>query len=129
MARQRPRPARRVSPHRAFLLVAGGAAACIAVGAHWVAGWGWTWAYLAAINLVTIGLYGIDKRRSTAGGTRVPETVLHLAAGIGGTPGAFTGQQLFRHKTAKVPFQLRFWTIAAVQVLVLSGWWYLLKNG
>lgn len=129
MARQRPRPVQRASPHRSFLLVAGIATVGLTLAARRAAGWDWPWAYLASTNLVTFALYAIDKRRSSAGGMRVPETILHLTAGAGGTPGAFAGQQLLRHKTAKASFQLRFWLIVAVQVLALMGWWYTHSTG
>jgi uncharacterized membrane protein YsdA (DUF1294 family) len=71
-------------------------------------------------------LYGYDK--AAAGrGRRVPELVLHGAELLGGTPAAFVAQQLFRHKTQKTSFQVRFWIIVAVQAVVVfliwrAGW-------
>ena len=46
------------------------------------------YAYLAGVNIVTLLAYGYDKRQAIAGKGRVPEVVLHLAALLGGTPGA-----------------------------------------
>ena len=124
MARRRSRPAHRASPHRTFLLLAGLWVALLTAAAHWAARWPWPWAYLASVNVVTVGLYGLDKHRSTAGGTRVPEKVLHLIAFVGATPAAFASQRLFRHKTIKARFQIWFWIIFAAQVGLLAGWWW-----
>lgn len=86
--------------------------------------WGWLWAWLVAINAATFLLYGYDK--AVAGsGRRVPETVLHGAELLGGTPAAFVAQRLFHHKTRKGSYQARFWLIVAVQVVVVAGLWFL----
>jgi uncharacterized membrane protein YsdA (DUF1294 family) len=81
-------------------------------------------AYVAGINLATLGAYLYDK--SVAGASvgfwRVPEAVLHLLALAGGTPAALAGQQLLRHKTRKADFQLWFWVIVAVQAVAVIGW-------
>ena len=80
------------------------AALAVALGTtvgHWGFHWAWLWSYLAAVNLVTLLLYGYDKRAAAYGGPRVPERVLHAAAIAGGTPAAYLGQRLFRHKTIK----------------------------
>jgi uncharacterized membrane protein YsdA (DUF1294 family) len=79
-------------------------------------------AYLLAVNLSTFLAYGCDKRASARGGVRLPERSLHLLAAFGGSPAALAGQQLFRHKTRKRPFQRRFWIIVAVQAAVLAAW-------
>ena len=84
-------------------------------------------AFLAGINLATFAAYVYDKavsRRDTRL-YRVPETVLHLLALAGGTPAAFAGQKLLRHKTIKQPFRAWFWGIVVVQIAALSAWvWY-----
>ena len=77
-------------------------------------------AYLMLINLVTFAVYGYDKRAARKRNRRVPEATLHLLALLGGSPAALAGQQLFRHKTVKRSFQLKFWTIVIVQVLAIS---------
>jgi uncharacterized membrane protein YsdA (DUF1294 family) len=80
-------------------------------------------AYLAGVNLATIGAYLYDK--SVAGGSalwRVPEAVLHLLALAGGTPAALVGQHLLRHKTRKTGFQTWFWLIVALQAALLGAW-------
>jgi uncharacterized membrane protein YsdA (DUF1294 family) len=61
---------------------------------------------LAALNLVTFVVYGWDKRQAKAGGDRVPEKKLWLLILIGGAVGAWSGMQVFRHKTRKTSFIL-----------------------
>ena len=81
-------------------------------------------AYFAGVNLTTLGAYLYDKSVAAGGAAlwRVPETVLHLLALAGGSPAAFAGQQLLRHKTSKPGFRMWFWVIVAVQVAALIGW-------
>jgi uncharacterized membrane protein YsdA (DUF1294 family) len=85
-------------------------------------------AFIAAINLVTFAAYFYDKsvaRRERPGRLRrMPETVLHMLALAGGTPAAFAGQKLLRHKTLKQPFRAWFWTIVVFQIVGLSAWVY-----
>jgi uncharacterized membrane protein YsdA (DUF1294 family) len=81
----------------------------------------WLTAWLALAFLLTFALYAGDKRRATRGESRTPETILHLCALLGGWPGAFLAQRLLRHKNAKIPFQLVFWsTVAAHQLAALD---------
>ena len=81
-------------------------------------------AYLAGVNLTTLGAYLYDK--SVAGSTaalwRVPEAVLHLLALAGGTPAALAGQHVLRHKTRKAGFRAWFWVIVAVQAAAVCAW-------
>ena len=68
--------------------------------------------YLAAVgvlSVITFLLYGWDKSCARLGKRRVPEKTLHLLSLLGGWPGALLGQQQFRHKTRKMPFQAVFW--------------------
>jgi len=60
-------------------------------------------------------------RQSIAGRgvTRVPEVVLHLLTALGGSIGSFAGMQIFRHKTQKKSFQLVFWAIVIIQIVVI----------
>lgn len=80
----------------------------------------WLWAvwlgcWFLAINVVTMAYYGYDKFQARRGGRRIPEVVLHALAILGGSLGAFAGQQLFRHKTVKGSFRIVFWFIVIVQ--------------
>lgn len=71
-------------------------------------------------------LYGWDKAAAQNGGSRTPESHLHMADLLGGWPGALVAQQQFHHKTVKQPFQFVFWlttllNLAACVWLVRSG--------
>ncbi|WP_223519683.1 DUF1294 domain-containing protein [Pseudomonas sp. GL-B-19] len=69
---------------------------------------------LAAYGIVSVlafFLYWSDKRKARADSWRTPENVLHAVELAGGWPGALLAQQVFRHKTRKVSYQLLFWLI------------------
>ena len=55
--------------------------------------------YLAAINLMTFTVYGVDKAKARRGAWRVPEKTLFLLPLLGGSVGALLGMLAFRHKT------------------------------
>jgi uncharacterized membrane protein YsdA (DUF1294 family) len=68
----------------------------------------------------------IDKRKAASGEWRTPEATLHLFELLGGWPGAFLAQRSFRHKTAKLSYQIIFWLIIfgyeCVAIDYLLGW-------
>src|SRR5687767_11973814 len=64
-----------------------------------------------AASVFAFFAYRSDKRRAVAGEWRVSEGTLHFAELIGGWPGAFLAQRIFRHKTSKITFQVAFWLI------------------
>ncbi|WP_192560833.1 DUF1294 domain-containing protein [Pseudomonas allokribbensis] len=81
--------------------------------------------WLRGISLVPLTAYGLasvlafflywaDKRKARAEAWRTPENVLHAVELAGGWPGALIAQQVFRHKTRKVSFQILFWVIVAL---------------
>ncbi len=78
--------------------------------------------WLRAVSVIPLAAYGVvsvlafflywgDKRKARADTWRTPENVLHAVELAGGWPGALLAQQVFRHKTRKVSFQLVFWLI------------------
>jgi uncharacterized membrane protein YsdA (DUF1294 family) len=71
--------------------------------------------WFIAISVVTLACYGLDKGLSKARGVRarVPELVLNLLAVAGGSPGAWLGRTLFRHKTNL----RRHWLMFAILVV------------
>ena len=80
--------------------------------------------YLAGVNLVTFIAFARDKRAAVNGEWRVKESTLLGLAAIGGTIGAFVGQRVLRHKTAKQPFKAFLILIAAAQAVALLGLLY-----
>lgn len=78
--------------------------------------------WLRGISLIPLAAYGIvsvlafflywsDKRKARADRWRTPENILHAVELAGGWPGALLAQQVFRHKTRKVSYQVLFWII------------------
>jgi uncharacterized membrane protein YsdA (DUF1294 family) len=73
-----------------------------------------TWLPIAVyltMSLLAVFLYWRDKRQARVSGWRTPEKILHGVELLGGWPGALLAQQVFRHKTRKVSYQLLFWLI------------------
>lgn len=79
------------------------------------------WLYLAAANICAFAAFGHDKARARAGRRRVPERDLLLLAILGGTPGAYLGRRLFRHKTRKTGFSRALHVVALVQAALLAA--------
>lgn len=77
-------------------------------------------AYLVAINLTTFVLYGYDKFISSTEKLRVPELNLQILALLGGSPSALMAQKFFRHKTIKGTFQIVYWVIVVLQIVLLG---------
>ncbi len=76
-------------------------------------------AYLVSINLSTFLFYGYDKMIAGRSLLRVPEWILHGLSMAGGSPAGLIAQKLFRHKTVKGSFQLVYWAIVIIQVVIL----------
>ena len=104
-----------------------GTAVVVAVGLAlllWRVGSPALYACLLGVNATTLLLYGYDKRQAIVGGYRVPESLLHGAALLGGSPAALVGQGLFRHKTRKRRFQAVFVAIVLLQVAAIYAYWF-----
>ncbi|UTW60257.1 DUF1294 domain-containing protein [Kordiimonas sp. SCSIO 12603] len=80
-------------------------------------------AYFGTLSFITLCMYGWDKRASIKGNWRVKENTLHLFAILGGWPGAICGQKLFRHKTKKRSFRIRFFATCFINIAA-SIWLY-----
>ena len=73
----------------------------------------------ALMSLITVVAYSVDKRTAKLGRPRTPEATLHVLELLGGWPGALVAQRVFRHKNAKVGYQMVFWLIGAAHA---AGW-------
>lgn len=71
-------------------------------------------AVYAVASLLTFFLYWRDKHSALKDRWRTPETTLHFFELAGGWPGALVAQQVFRHKTRKLSYQLAFWLIVVL---------------
>lgn len=75
--------------------------------------------YLAAINLVTFVLYGIDKYKAKKARWRIPEATLLWMAAIGGSIGAWTGMRVWHHKTLHKKFRFGVPAILILQIALV----------
>ncbi len=81
---------------------------------------------LAAVNLLSFALYGIDKLKAKKGAWRIPEATLLLAAFLGGSLGALLGMELFRHKTKHAKFRI---LVPLFLILHMALAVYMVKSG
>lgn len=70
----------------------------------------------AVASVVAFVLYARDKSAAQTDQWRVSEGMLLWTGMIGGWPGALLAQQMFRHKTRKVSFQVLFWLSVVLNV-------------
>jgi len=110
----------RKNPVHRFTICAFGAALAAAWLVHWqVKQLDIIPCWLIAVTAVTFLTYGYDKFTAIRGWTRIPESVLLGLAFTGGTLGALSGMTLFRHKTIKSSFRIKFWLLVVVQIALI----------
>jgi len=81
-----------------------------------------------AVNVASFGYYGFDKYQAIRKGRRAPELVLLGFAAACGVPGSLLGQIAFNHKTSKSRFKRVFWTIAILQAVLFSVYWFAVRG-
>lgn len=84
--------------------------------------------YLAAINIVTFSLYGIDKWKAKRSKWRIEESTLLWWAAFGGSLGALLGMKVWHHKTLHKKFKYGVPAILIAQVVIVGLIIYY-KNG
>ncbi|MBQ4390803.1 MAG: DUF1294 domain-containing protein [Paludibacteraceae bacterium] len=75
--------------------------------------------YLAAINIVTFFLYGIDKWKAKRSRWRIEEATLLWMAAFGGSVGALLGMNVWHHKTLHKKFKYGVPAILIVQIIII----------
>lgn len=70
-------------------------------------------------SAITFVAYVFDKSAARGGGQRTPESTLQFLSLFGGWPGGLLGQQVMRHKTRKISFQVTFWFAVAANLVSL----------
>ena len=75
--------------------------------------------YLLLINAIGFLLMLVDKYKAKRNLWRIPEATLMGVAAIGGSIGAITGMNLFRHKTKHPKFYIGLPVILALQIVLV----------
>ncbi|MNX71938.1 hypothetical protein D3C86_1032670 [compost metagenome] len=75
--------------------------------------------YFLFINIIVFILAGYDKYQARKNKRRIPENTLFFLELIGGTPGLLTAMLLFRHKTSKTSFIVKFTLIFLIQAVLV----------
>ena len=75
--------------------------------------------YVVSVNIAAFFMYGADKWNAKKNQWRIPEKTLLGIAAVGGSLGAYTGMQFFRHKTKKPKFYIGVPFIFVVQIAIL----------
>jgi len=93
--------------------------------------------YLLALNLLVVPLlYWIDKRHANVNAiarqrkdrtSRIPEPAIHALTALGGAFGAFTSQQMFKHKRSKGSFQFVFLFTILTSMAIYYCLWLVLE--
>ena len=82
--------------------------------------------YLAAINIVTFFVYGIDKWKAKRSKWRIEESALLRWAACGGSIGALLGMKVWHHKTLHKKFKYGIPAILIAQIAIVGAVFYLL---
>lgn len=77
---------------------------------------------LLLASLLTFFVYGFDKNAAETGRWRTKESTLHLLALIGGWPGAWCAQRVFRHKVRKAGFMAVYWATVLAHIAAVAAW-------
>ncbi len=75
--------------------------------------------YVAAVNVISFIVMGVDKRRAVKRAFRVPESTLFVLAIIGGSIGSIAGMHLFHHNTRHWYFLYGMPVILALQIILI----------
>ena len=75
--------------------------------------------YFLIVNSLAFVIAGYDKYVALKNRYRIPENTLFLLAAIGGSLGLLLAMLLFRHKTSKTSFIIKFSGIFLIQIVVL----------
>ncbi|MCZ8230311.1 DUF1294 domain-containing protein [Flavobacterium sp.] len=75
--------------------------------------------FLLLVNVLAFVLVGYDKIVAQKNRRRIPETILLTIVCFGGTVGSGLAMLLFRHKTSKTSYLLKFWLIVILQIMAI----------
>ncbi|TPG44682.1 DUF1294 domain-containing protein [Flavobacterium pectinovorum] len=75
--------------------------------------------YFFIVNIIEFILAGYDKYLAVKHKRRIPENTLFTIAFFGGSIGLLLAMLLFRHKTSKSSFIIKFGIILFIQILLI----------
>lgn len=75
--------------------------------------------YFLILNVIGFLLNAFDKLQAKSHKQRIPETTLLTFVFFGGTVGSGLAMLLFRHKTSKTSYLLKFWLIVILQIMAI----------
>lgn len=73
----------------------------------------------AVWNLLCLGMMGMDKYLAVRGKRRISELSLLLSALFAGSAGIWLGMVVWRHKSAKLSFQISLLIVTLLQLLLV----------
>lgn len=80
--------------------------------------------YIVVINIISLLLMYVDKKRAIKGEWRIREKTFFIVATVGGSVGILLGMKWARHKTKHLSFKLFIPLILMIQIS-LSIWYTL----
>lgn len=75
--------------------------------------------YLIIMNIVSFGLFALDKYRARNGEWRIEERNLFLSAILGGSIGGLLGMYIMHHKTRHLKFKIGMPLIIVIQIILI----------
>lgn len=81
-------------------------------------------AWFGCWSVIAFFAFGHDKWRAGRAGQRTPEATLALLGALGGWLGGLLGMNVFRHKTSKWTFKLKYALAFVPFVAELWAWWH-----
>lgn len=83
---------------------------------------------LIFINLLTFFVFFADKRKAIKHQRRISENTLLMLSFFGGSLGAVMGMLIFRHKTSKKVFLIKFFGVFVFQIILVIIFYQQLKQ-
>ncbi|HEU4789078.1 MAG TPA: DUF1294 domain-containing protein [Flavobacterium sp.] len=77
-----------------------------------------------AVNIIAFVLIGYDKKLAQNNKRRIPEQTLLIWVAMGGIIGSSLAMSIFRHKTAKTSYLLKFFGIVSLQIIAIITLFY-----
>lgn len=76
--------------------------------------------FVAVFSIWSFFAMCCDKRKAESGQWRTTEATLHILEFLGGYPGSLLAQQCLRHKNQKAAYQIPFWCIVILHLVLLG---------